>query len=296
MSDPRVGDPRLWHEDIPCLVAALNLEPYLYVYGPYNRYNLHKQGYMILGRDELIDVWDAVGGEVRAHMASYLGSVAGSVPADGEEFVSYLLGVEGNSWPLIPGPVAFRVNEEKLGLDFANITKRIFLLLEYPPVSGERANLRAGAFERATQDMIDGTRWTPPDSLSHYGGRHLRLGGVQIGEVDAIAEHDGTCILVSCKSRVYTADYDMGLHNVVRNTADYISRAVKDWEALVEKLRRNPVGDNYDLSAVRDLRGVVITPSVFYVPIGVAEKESVAGLKYYSSFGELEEWISRDGV
>jgi hypothetical protein len=31
------------------------------------------------------------------------------------------------------------------------------------------------------------------------------------------------------------------------------------------------------------------------VPIKVAEKESLAGLKYYSSFGELEGWISSDG-
>jgi hypothetical protein len=114
--------------------------------------------------------------------------------------------------------------------------------------------------------------------------------------VDAIAELDGICILVSCKSRVYTATYDMGLRNVVRNTADYLSRAVEDWEALVEKLRHNPVGDNYNLSAIKDLRGVVITPSVMYVPIEVAEKESVAELRYYSSFGEFETWVSRDGA
>jgi len=142
--------------------------------------------------------------------------------------------------------------------------------------------------------MIDGTQWSPPDYLKRYRGRHLRLDGEQIGEVDAIAELDGTCVLVSCKSRVYTAAYDMGLHNVVRNTADYITRAVEDWEALVEKLRRNPVGDNYDLSAVKDLRGVVITPSVMYVPIELANKESMAGLRYYSSFGEFEVYVSRN--
>ena len=80
----------------------------------------------------------------------------------------------------------------------------------------------------------------------------------------------------------------------MRNTADYISHAVEDWEALVDKLRRNTVGDNYDLSAADDLRGVVTTPSMFYVPIEVAEKETLAGLKYYSSFGELEAWVSSD--
>ena len=133
------------------------------------------------------------------------------------------------------------------------------------------------------------------DSLKCYRERHLRLGGEPIGEVDAIAEFDGTCILVSCKSRVYTAVYDMGRHNVVRNTADHITRAVENWEALVAKLRRIPVGDNYDLSVVKDLRGAVITPSVMYVPIEVAEKKSVAGLRYYSSFGELEVWVSGNG-
>ena len=120
--------------------------------------------------------------------------------------------------------MAFRVNEDKLGLDFASITKRLFVLLEYPPVGGEVANLRAGAFERATQDMIDGTRWSPPDSLKLYRGRHLRLGGEQIGEVDAIAELDGTCILVSCKSRVYTADYDRALLRRAQHRGLHISR------------------------------------------------------------------------
>jgi hypothetical protein len=39
----------------------------------------------------------------------------------------------------------------------------------------------------------------------------------------------------------------------------------------------------------------VTTPSVFYVPIEVTEKETLAGLRYYSSFGELEAWVSSDG-
>jgi len=294
MTHPQVGDPSLWHEDIPLLIAVLNLEPLFFKYWPSARFNLFKQGYVILGREELEDVWDHFGDEIRSHMAGYLGSVADTLPTNGGEFASRLLRIEGSAWPLVPGSVAFQAKVGYVGVDLANVTRRLIALLEYPPTAGKVANIRAGAFELATQDMIDATRWSPPDSLKRCRGRHLRLGGEWIGEVDAIAELDGPCILVSCKSRVYTAAYDMGLHSVVRNTADYISRAVEDWEALVDKLRNNPVGDNYDLSAVKDLRGVVITPSVMYVPIAVAEKESVAGLRYYSSLGELEAWLSSD--
>lgn len=295
MTNPQVGDPRLWHEDIPLLIAVLNLEPLFFKYWPSARYNLFKRGYVILGCEELEDVWDHFGDEIRSHMAGYLRNIADTLPTNGQEFASRLLHIEGSSWPLVPGPVAFQAKEKYVGVDLANVTRRLIARLEYPSAAGEVANIRAGAFERATQHIIDRTQWSPPDSLKRYRVRHLRLTKQQIGEVDAIAELDGLCILVSCKSRVYTAAYDMGLHKVVRNTADYISRAVKDWEALVEKLRHNPVGDNYDFSAVKDLRGVVITPSVMYVPIEVAEKESVTGLRYYSSFGELEAWVSSDG-
>lgn len=294
MSDPRVGDPGLWHEDIALLVALLNLEPLIFDFTPGNRYNLFKQGYVLLSREDIERMWDEFGGTIRSQMAGYLGDIARSLPESGREFLARLLGLEGGSWPLVPGPVAFRANERRFGLDMANATRRLIARLEYPATSGAVANVRAGAFERATQDVIDETPWRPPDSIAGHRGRHLRLGGREIGEVDAIAQHEGVCILVSCKSRVYTAAYDVGRHNVVRNTVDHISGAVGEWEAFVEKLRRNPVGDNYDLSTLEDIRGVVITPTVFYVPMEVAEKETTAGLRYYSSLGELESWLRRE--
>jgi hypothetical protein len=294
MSDPRVGDPSLWHEDMPLLVALLNLEPIVFHFVPGNRPNLFKQGYTILSRGDIERLWNEFGETIRSHIRGYLGRVAYSLPESGGEFLSRLLAIEGDPWPLASGPVAFRVKEDRFGLDMTNATRRLITLLEYPSVGGEVANLRAGAFERATQQMIDATPWRPPEDLSRYRGRHLRLGGKTIGEPDAIAERDGACLMVSCKSRVYTAAYDVGHHNVVRNTAEHIAGAVAEWEAFVGELRRNPVGDNYDLSGVRDLRGVVITPTVFYVPMEVVKKKTAEDLRYYSSLGELESWLSRD--
>jgi hypothetical protein len=36
-------------------------------------------------------------------------------------------------------------------VDMANVTRRLVTLLEYPPIDGEIANIRAGAFERTTR-------------------------------------------------------------------------------------------------------------------------------------------------
>lgn len=292
LTDPRVSEPSLWHEEVALLIALLNLGPLILQFTPRNRYNLFKQGYMILSGADIERLWDEFAEAIRSHMEGYLGGIADALPGSGQEFLSSLLAAEGSSWPLVEGPIAFRAKEDQFGLDLLNATTRLGRRLEYPATAGEIANIRAGAFERATQHVIDATAWRPSDRPASYRGRHLRLEGERIGEVDAIAERGGTVLLVSCKSRVYTAAYDMGRHNVVRNTAGYISRAVADWEAFVGKLRRNPMGDNYDLSTLDDLRGVVVTPTVFYVDMEVAEKEAASGLRYYSSLGEFEKWLS----
>ena len=294
LTDPRVSEPGLWHEEMALLIAVLNLGPLIFQFTPRNRYNLFKQGYMILSGTDIERLWDEFSEPIRSQMAGYLGNIVDPLPKSGREFLSRLLAVEGSSWPLVEGPVAFRVKEDQFGLDLLNATTRLGRRLEYPATAGEIANIRADAFERATQQVIDATQWRPTDRVASYRGRHLRLEGERIGEIDAIAERDGTALLVSCKSRVYTAAYDMGRHNVVRNTAEYISRAVVDWEAFVGKLRRNPAGDNYDLSVFEELRGVVVTPTVFYVAVDIAEKEALSGLRYYSSLGEFQKWMSED--
>ena len=178
-------------------------------------------------------------------------------------------------------PGSLQVKEDRFGLDMTNATRRLIALLEYPSVGGEVANLRAGAFEagHAANDRRH-TLASARGPLPRTGKMAPCGSGVKtIGEPDAIAERDGACLMVSCKSRVYTAAYDVGHHNVVRNTAEHIAGAVAEWEAFVGELRRNPVGDNYDLSGVRDLRGVVITPTVFYVPMEVVKKKTAEDLK-----------------
>jgi hypothetical protein len=57
-------------------------------------------------------------------------------------------------------------------------------------------------------------------------------------------------------------------------------------------LKKYPVGDNFDFSAYSDILAVVCTPSIFFVPIGIATDEIDPHLRTVSSLGELENWLN----
>jgi hypothetical protein len=53
----------------------------------------------------------------------------------------------------------------------------------------------------------------------------------------------------------------------------------------------NPRGDNYDFSWFAEIIAVVCTPSVFYVPMGIATEFVADRLFRVSSVGELSEFV-----
>ena len=78
----------------------------------------------------------------------------------------------------------------------------------------------------------------------------------------------------------------------VLNVASAVDRAVVDWKAKLERLRAQPKGNNYDLSAYTELIGVVVLPEVPWT----ADKKSVAdvapGLRVAASANELDRWLN----
>lgn len=215
------------------------------------------------------------------------------MPETAKELVSACLQIPGQLWPLLPGPI-MRLDGNRLFIDFHTISQRLFYLLQLPRGGGSLPNIRAEHFERKTQDKINHSQWQPSNAIKNFCGRTLKYRGNAITDIDAIGENNGTLLCVSCKSIVYTQEYDIGDYKQVRNTASLIQTAVLSWKEKLDFIRANRSGDNYDFSGFTKIIGVVCIPHVFYVPLGDATKEIEPGLFAASSIHELQQWLHND--
>jgi len=86
---------------------------------------------------------------------------------------------------------------------------------------------------------------------------------------------------------------DAGDYTEVRNAATYLVDAAAQWIQIKTLFQSNPVGDNYDFSQFKEIISPVCTPSVFYVPIGIARAWIAEGLFQVSSIDELSEFVMR---
>jgi hypothetical protein len=91
--------------------------------------------------------------------------------------------------------------------------------LEYTAETGAVANVRSKHFEAAVQQKIDETKWRPEGEARKLIGLKLKLGKNEVTDTDAAGESNSTLLLVSCKSRLKSRDYDIGKYSVMRNAA-----------------------------------------------------------------------------
>jgi hypothetical protein len=176
-------------------------------------------------------------------------------------------------------------------LDVWAATARLDATLEFDIREGPIANARAEHFELAIQELINRSPWKPGSALAELRGRSLRHRGTLITDIDAIGECGGELLLVSCKSTIYSAEYDAGDYRTVRNVATTVSHAAEEWDRKISFLRTFSVGDNFDFSAFRHIVGIVCTPTAVYVPLGTATEEIRPGLRAASSMAELARWL-----
>ena len=101
---------------------------------------------------------------------------------------------------------------------------------------------------------------------------------------------DGALLIVSCKSIVYSERYDIGDYSTIRNAASTGKHAVDHWSKILDELRTNPSGDNYDFRDVTSIIGVVCTPQTVFVERGVLECKAAHELPMLVSFDELGKW------
>jgi len=245
-------------------------------------------GYLLSERrlfeENIRDDFSSVPEFLRGVMAS-----AGVHSAD--DVLEQLDAVRGNTWPLAAGPI-LRHENEVTAVDFVAASRRLESSIEFPRIQGPVANARAEHFEDRVQHALDESRWAPVPEARQLRRRTLRVGR-DLTDVDAIGSFGDTVLLVSCKSLVYTSEYDQGEYRAVRNAATVVRDAKSRWDAVIAVLRQHPRGDNYDLRSYARIVGVVCTPSAIWIEMGPATEFVVGNLRAVSSLAELREWLKQ---
>jgi hypothetical protein len=203
------------------------------------------------------------------------------------ELWNSLSSIEGLDFPVAAGPILRAAGENTFCVDLWAATARLNRDLHMNEQGGPRANVRARRFEDAVQRVIDSSPWRP-SSQTRGLRKVLRREQRQLTDIDAVGEHDGTVLLVSCKALFYPAAYDAGDYSVVRNAATTVADAI----AVLDDVVANPVGDNYDLTAFKSVRSLVCVPTPLYTQRGRATRHEMKGIRRVSSIDELRLWLA----
>jgi hypothetical protein len=195
-------------------------------------------------------------------------------------------------WPLRAGGV-FRSFGQGTLVDISAASSALIGRLVSDRRASDLANDRAATFELQVQALIDLSPWKPPRDVAAVRGKTLRAAGQAITDVDAIGVSGDRLLLVSCKSLIYEGDYDRGTHRVVRNAEQTLNDALKFWRTFIERLRREPVGENFDFSGFQTVIGVVCTPFVVYSSNPETWKIIEEGLRACVSAQELVKWLQK---
>ncbi|HYT57752.1 MAG TPA: hypothetical protein VEQ38_23845 [Verrucomicrobiae bacterium] len=217
-------------------------------------------------------------------------TLSSNLPTTSADLLHTLETCSGSIWPLQQGS-PIRRDGELICVDLYAATARLDSLLEFPHVQGKIANARAAHFELAAQAVIDDSPWCPGKHLKQLRGRKLRYENQDVTDIDAIGEYNGTLLMVSCKSMIYSSAYDAGEYAAVKNKSDMINLAVTQWEEKRSFLAKHKLSANYDFRNYQRLLAVVCTPSPIYVSIGPATREIAPHLFAVTSLYELGQWL-----
>jgi hypothetical protein len=192
------------------------------------------RGYSILEVEEffhtLTNSWVEAQGLVKKNFANT------TLPTNPTDLLETLRSSLGELWPMHLGP-PIRLEGNLVCCDIYAATVHLMESLEFPSDTGEIANARGKHFETMVQNRIDQTPWRPEEDLRKYTGRTIQSEGHDVTNLDALAHYRDCLLLVSCKSKIYSARYDAGVFNVVRNHASAIEEAVEEWTRIVPAQR-----------------------------------------------------------
>lgn len=219
-------------------------------------------------------------------------------PSTTDELLERLRALTGGGWRGQVGPVMFPL-ADGFGVDWAIATERLRASIRLIGDEGHAANVRGTTFEVHTQRLIDTTECSPPPWLRGMLRKQLRIDRKQIGDIDAAAIIPGTNIhlLISCKSYPFTAAYERGDYEPVRNIDSKLSKDLVKALEFVERLRERRSGDNYQIPEDVALVPIVVTPRLMYTDLPVAHRELLedddGGLFCIAGLTELRLYLER---
>lgn len=246
-------------------------------------------GYQFVSEESYVNALGSIWAELTEDVRQIIPGAI--LPISAEEHLAELCAIQPTLWPLSPGPVIRRAGDA-LWVDLVASTAILQASLEFPRGDGDAANARADHFEDTTQEVINNTPWVPSPELAKV--RRLtvkRSDGRELTDLDAVGEKDDCLLLVSCKSVIYSRAYDIGEFNVVRNMRTMLEEAAKYWNGVVDYLRTNPKGSNYDFSKYKLIIPVVCTPHVAYLTDPFALRFVAPKLRAACSLDELKTWL-----
>ncbi|WP_236179220.1 hypothetical protein [Pseudomonas mosselii] len=212
-------------------------------------------------------------------------------PGDFEAFYTSCQRFKGEVWPTAHGAPAKATNDY-MCIDMWAASTGFLGWFQFPKMEGEVANHRAVKFEDVVQDAVNSTRWGN-GQYQELRQRTLRVNGKQLTDIDAIGYYEDSLLIISCKSISYTREYDRGTHSAVRNPAATVDKAVEFWAKIVSQLSESPIGDNFDLSACKQIIGVVCTPYAIYTSNQKTLSATSQDLRWACSLDELIEFLAR---
>jgi hypothetical protein len=252
-------------------------------------------GYLVMPPEGLTEIIQSFLPGVSAGLAQLL---PGAMPESAEQVLTDIANLKTSYWPLIRGPI-IRLAGDQIAIDIDAASDRLDHMLTIPNrLGGDLVNARATHFEHYIQEQIDQTHWAPEPPLRALWSKTLRIDGMDITDIDAMAVRGSTVLFVSCKSMLYTPEYDGGDYNSVRNIRTNLEEYDVEWQARIAALRRSPVGDNYDLTGC-ELYGVVCTPHVSFVHEQQARIVMSCGERYLHatcSADELRNFLDMTGT
>ncbi|MFE7509884.1 hypothetical protein ACFU8I_01405 [Streptomyces sp. NPDC057540] len=284
-----------WEPELPALIALLQaLSNYLAHDTAGGWLSLVRYGYITLRWKILSDLLNRTLPLLRTELDTWFPP---STLVDAQQVLERLDSLPLSLWPQEPGPIFHRAGPDVL-VDFDAASRHLLRLCTVAPANDTPVSkIRADHFEDTVQQLIDRSPWKPSQAAPARSFKPRPVGREVLTDFDAVGEEGDTLLIVSCKSRPYTARYDAGDHKTVRNAATLVEGAVTKWAEVVAALTEQPVGANYDFSRYRRILGVVCIPHTPYTVLGPATEvvdTNAAGqiLRAANSYEELAAWLS----
>jgi len=210
-------------------------------------------------------------------------------PQSAMDLISRAAAIHPKLWPVRRGPL-IRHGYSRTILDLHAASERVMSFISAPQ-GGHAANVRSAHFEEAVQNVIDGSQWRADSSTRSLRGRHLRVDGPPLGEIDAIGRNNDTLLVVSCKGKTFGTALEKGEARSVRNSQAFIVNASAELHALCRQLETSRRGSNFDLSWVRSIESCVCVPQPLFVSSATAHTLKRVGNARVVGLNELDSWL-----